>query len=230
MQALFEGIVTTESPTIARTLRAAAKGSNPIAPAAAAFFHRMDQALAAVSPRLACDKGCSYCCHYHVYVYPIEVLALAEFISKLDDPTQTAIESRLAHNVARISTLTVDQHIATNVRCALLDDNGKCIAYALRPLACRKHHSVDGISCKVTFDDTASSMQNTLVGKREAVSTGFIVSLTMGAREAGVDATQYEMNSALSEALSNSACAKRWKDGKVTFPSVKDKAAGLTWQ
>ncbi|MRR56613.1 MAG: hypothetical protein EG824_00120 [Deltaproteobacteria bacterium] len=223
MQALLQGVVTKETPVVAGELRTG-KSASAAAPIAAAFFGRLDKALKAVSPQLACEKGCSYCCYYHVYVYPVEALALAEFVKKLDEPTQAAINRRLADNLKQISNLTVDQHIATNVRCALLGDDGKCIAYALRPLACRKHHSVDGISCKVTFDDTASPMNNTLVGEREAVATGYVVALTMGARSTGVDTMQYEMNGALSEALSNAACLKRWKDGKATFPSVRDRS------
>lgn len=224
MHGLFQAVSASETPIVAGALRAT-KGAPSILPTAVTFFGRMDQALKRASPRLACENGCSYCCYYHVYVYPIEALALAEFVKKFNESVQAVIRERLAANLTKISTLTLEQHIATNVRCALLGDDGKCLAYAMRPLACRKHHSVDGISCKVTFDDPASPMKNTLIGEREAVASGFVAALTMGARSAGADTLQYEMNGALSEALSNPACVRRWKDGKVTFPSVRDKSA-----
>jgi len=227
MQALVREVVGKESPLVASALRKAAKEGDSITPALATFFQRMDQASASVPQRLACENGCSYCCHYHVYVYPVEAFALANFVKKLDEKTQTAIKDRLAHNIEQTSTLTVDEHIATNVRCALLDDNGKCIAYALRPSACRKHHSLSGISCKVTFEDTASPMENVLSPAREALSVGFMLSLMEGARAAGVDTMRYEMNGALSEALDNPACLKRWKSGKVSFASVRDKSDAL---
>lgn len=185
---------------------------------------RMDKKLKEVYPlRLACENGCSYCCHYHVYAYPIEIFAIVEYVKTLSDAEQNSIRKQLTINLEKISNLTVDQHIATNIRCALLGDGGRCVAYDVRPVACRKHHSVDGVSCKVTFDNPSSSMKNTLVEAREIVGTGFIFALKMGTESVGLDTTRYELHGALYEALTNPASAKRWRQGKAAFPSVRDK-------
>jgi Fe-S-cluster containining protein len=187
----------------------------------------MDEALSLVPESLACASGCSYCCYYHVYVYPVEVFALRDFILTLRQDEQAPIRSRLVENAAKASALTRDEHIATNIRCALLGDGGRCLAYGVRPTACRQHHSIDGVSCKVTFENPSSSMLNMLSAQRVAVAGQYMESLVHDAVASGFDTLRYEMNGALNEALSNPACHGRWKHGKVTFPSVKDRASPL---
>ncbi len=188
---------------------------------ASALLSGMDAALASAPEKLACAQGCSYCCHYHVYVYPHEVFALADYIRTLAEDAQGQIRRALLANVERIESMSVDEHIATNIACALLQ-NGLCSAYSVRPSACRQHHSLDGVSCKVTFYDTASPMQNIISAQRMANSARYILQMTRKLRASGYDITRYEMNRALLEALSDPGCRDRWNQGQKTFITVVD--------
>jgi Fe-S-cluster containining protein len=223
MQAMVQDIIRSESSKISQGLRTSKDVKDAVS-VVRFVSKKMDHALHEVyKPRLACENGCSYCCHYHVYASPLEVFALVENVKALDSAAQNLIQDRLTTNLEQITKLTLEEHIATNIRCALLGDDGKCVAYEARPLACRKHHSVDGIACKVTFDDPSSPMENTLVAAREAVSAGFVGALKWSANSIGLDTTRYELHGALHEALQNPASVKRWRQGKTAFPSVRDK-------
>jgi Fe-S-cluster containining protein len=213
-----------EQPLVATDFDAVRRGKISPLVAAVMIFKRMDNALLGVGPPLACRPGCSYCCHYHVYITAFEALALAEHINtKLAASARALVKERLASNTRIIDSLTVDQHILTNVRCALLTDDGQCSAYGLRPSACRRHHAVDVNACKVTFDDPHSPLQNLIVADRQATSDGLFAAAGVTLRKWGMDFARYEMNSALEAALTSNAGLKRWRDGKATFPAVKDR-------
>lgn len=110
-----------------------------------------DQAFASVAQRfpreVACGHGCDDCCHAVFDLTPIEALALAQAFRGL--PRQERREAlrradkaaaafdRLA---AQALALPVEERIAAfsqaRIACPLLWE-GRCLAYAARPLTCR---------------------------------------------------------------------------------------------
>lgn len=167
-------------------------------------------------------QACSYCCNYHVYITATEAFALAELVGKLEPSTQLQVEQQLEDNFRVVSDMSVDQHIYTNVRCAFLSTAGECIAYEIRPSACRGHHAMDVNSCIVTFNDTRSTKQNVMKADLKRTSTSFVLAQEMAHIEAGVDSNRYELTAAVREARANPASFKRYKSGKRSFPSVRD--------
>jgi Fe-S-cluster containining protein len=192
------------------------------------LFRRMDEALQMLANKGAttdCTAGCSYCCHYHVYVTAPEAMALAEYVVKLPPAQQDQVRQRLRANVQRTSEMGVQEHIRTNVACAFLDEGaGTCTAYALRPSACRKHHSLDKQVCKATFENPQSDDRNALNAVLTAVGEAFMTAATASQDAEGVDFRLYEMSAAVLEALENPAARKRWRAGKRSFPQVRDVA------
>ena len=188
------------------------------------IFRGADEAVAAVQAPIACKAGCSYCCHYHIYVSALEVLVLAEFVAtQLSEAARNKVKQRLEANVKAVANLSVSEHIITNVPCAFLADEGLCTAYRVRPLICRRHHAFDATPCKVTFDDPLSPLQNQLFAGYLVAVDEFKAATELALRQWGMDYWHYEMNSALLEAITNKASVRRWRDGKITFPSVKDR-------
>ncbi|WP_454727875.1 MULTISPECIES: YkgJ family cysteine cluster protein [Cupriavidus] len=185
-------------------------------------FDRMDAALAASPLGVACKAGCDYCCHYRVQVSAAEAFALAEQVATLPADQQGALRARIAQTAQRIAPLTKDQHEATNIPCAFLQ-NRQCSVYAVRPSACRGHHALDAGVCERTFVDPASTELNQLDGSRQAVHEGYKSTILFGQYHGGQDATAYEMHGAVQAALNNPAAFQRWKKGKVAFPEVGDR-------
>lgn len=224
IQAFAMKVFQSQQQPVTVEISAIKNGKSSPLKAISTFYRRMDDALSHVPEKLACDGSCSYCCHYHVYVTPIEAFAIAEYMSKNFDAKEISVVSeKLALAVEQTKGMTTEEHIATNVRCPLLTDSGRCSVYEVRPTACRQHHALNRVSCEVTFHDTASTMQNLMSPFYKAVSDGFVASAASATANIGADTARYELNAALLEAINNKASFKRWRDGKNSFPSVKDR-------
>lgn len=192
-------------------------------------YRRLDDALRAIpdssGARPACEAGCSYCCHYHVYVTAPEALAIAEHMRGLPTAERESTLVRLVANAEQAAALGKDRHVQTNIRCAFLGGDNLCSIYAVRPLACRRHHSYDVTPCRTTFEDPAAQDQCPQSPQRIATADGFRAAGSAVARHVGLDFARYELSGAVLEAATNPAAAKRWRDGKTAFPAVKDRDA-----
>jgi Fe-S-cluster containining protein len=217
-----------EGEAYQKSLQAVRAGRSTALTHQVSVYRRMDDAFRAVDDppgqTLACRSGCSYCCHYHVYVSTPEALAIAEHLQSAPAGLRVGYLERLRQNAALAGELGRDAHIGTNIACAFLSDSGVCAIYALRPSACRRHHSYDVTPCKTTFDDPSCTDQNPQSAARLATADGFQAAAMVMSRQEGFDERRYEMSGAILEALNNKASAKRWKDGKTAFPSVRDRA------
>lgn len=86
------------------------------------FFARVAERYSA---SMACETGCSDCCHADLTVTKVEGEYIASRIAGLPDATRTSLRAR-AEGTFR-------------GRCLMLDDDGRCAIYAFRPLVCRTH-------------------------------------------------------------------------------------------
>ncbi len=208
---------------IAHDLRAASRAPGPPAQAVVRFFGRLDAALRTVAVPHACEPGCSYCCHYRVMVTAPEVFALAQHVkANWPAPAATDLVSRLRDYTDRTRAMTSAQHEGTNMACAFLRD-GRCSVYEIRPLACRRHHSLDATPCIETFHNPRCTAMITTSEQHVAVASGFANAQLMAEHALGLDLHMYELHAALLDALTNPASLKRWKTGKISFPVVKDR-------
>ena len=100
---------------------------------------------------VACAAGCDFCCHLRVSIFEHEAVALVHHLrTRLAPDAAAAAERRVAENAARIDAMTVAQHYAARMPCALLVD-GRCCAYEVRPSACAAHHSLSRARCEHAF-------------------------------------------------------------------------------
>lgn len=214
-----------EAPQYHAGLQELRAGRSSILAQQVKFYRRMDQALSAeelqgVTP--ACKPGCAYCCHYHVYVFAPEALAIAEHLLTKSAAMRDVIIEKLSANATQIANLSVNEHLQTNIACAFLSPQNTCGIYEVRPWACRKHHSFDVQPCITTFDDPTSQDMNPQSPSWLGLAEGFIAATVVVQRQEGFDHRRYEMSTAVLEALSNRAAPRRWKDGKRTFATVRD--------
>jgi Fe-S-cluster containining protein len=168
--------------------------------------------------RVACARGCAMCCHLRVMATPAEVLGLAAYIrGSLDADGLSALAARISETAARIRALPRDRVLATNVPCPLLVD-GACSMYPARPLNCRAYHSLDVEACRVSFehpeDLSLTHPQSALISRvNEGVQQGFIDAM----RAVAVDTRQYELVTALDEALQDPDAVPRFERGEAVF-------------
>jgi Fe-S-cluster containining protein len=100
---------------------------------------------------VACAPGCDFCCHLRVSVFEHEAAAVLHHLrTRLPQANAEAAERRIVANAARIDGMTVAQHYAGRMPCALLVD-GSCSVYETRPSACAAHHSLSRARCEHAF-------------------------------------------------------------------------------
>ena len=89
-----------------------------------AFFQRVEQRH---ESDLSCHTGCSDCCHTRLTVTRVEADAIAGELARWPAERRAALVAN-----ARASRSPGDA-------CAALDENGRCLVYAVRPIVCRSH-------------------------------------------------------------------------------------------
>ncbi len=128
----------------ARTLegamaRAEAAGHDPVDAvgglALAAFVRLFGPGSPAIAT--ACKPGCSWCCRMMVTATAPEVLTLAAAIAAMPEERAAAVRARIAEAVPAVAGLDADARRRLARPCPLLEADGRCGAYAARPLACR---------------------------------------------------------------------------------------------
>jgi Fe-S-cluster containining protein len=125
--------------------------------------------------------------------------------------------ARLSAHCAEVAPLTPFEHATRNVWCPLLED-GRCTAYAARPHSCRRHHSRDFSACQFTYDhptdlETPAAHDRDLFRTLTAAMQQNIDAYS----DLGFDTTIYELGTALAEALRDSECWERWRNGGQAF-------------
>jgi len=93
--------------------------------------------------RIACEVGCSGCCHRDLSVFPVEAAAIAHFIAERR-LTLEATE-RPPMSPTALDVLELDGAEP----CAMLDGAGRCRIYEARPVICRTH----GLPLAIADDD-----------------------------------------------------------------------------
>jgi Fe-S-cluster containining protein len=116
-----------------------------------------------ILPKVACKRGCAWCCYMKVEVGAPEVFRLADYLK--ETMTQTELNSLLSRlRVAWKITggLPPDEHVRSGVPCPLLDvQTNSCHGYAFRPFSCRAWNSTDVAGCeRSTHEENVTTPNN----------------------------------------------------------------------
>lgn len=166
----------------------------------------------------ACKAGCAFCCHYKVEVRAHEILLIKDYMSKTFSAEKiAAVLAEAEANAAIIRTLTPEQHLTTNIKCAFLQDN-QCSIYPVRPFRCRNFHSTDANACEQSHGDPgnmeiATGMIEDVAMFADAHTQGF----EAAAEQTGRDARVYDFTTALLEVFNDANTLKRYQRGKKVF-------------
>lgn len=169
---------------------------------------------------LACRRGCAACCHLKVTATAAEVFGILDYLESQAQPSvRDAVHARIRQAAAQVRAEGEGARLHLSTPCPLLAD-GQCTAYTVRPLMCRRHHSLDRGPCEETFadpsGDTAQRPANLLW---EITSLGVIDGFHRGLRQHGFDADHWELITALEEALADPAARARHLAGDLAFLS-----------
>lgn len=103
------------------------------------------------TPNLACEKGCWTCCRYPVglTLREIDALlpALRQQLAGVDGPR---LRERIERDHERFRESSWSDHAAAFHPCPLLDSEGGCRLYTVRPVGCRGWTSFSREQCEIT--------------------------------------------------------------------------------
>lgn len=108
---------------------------------------------ARASDKVACRKGCAFCCYLRVEVFAFELDAIQTYMEYALDPQQL---QTVTHNIAAtypsVKGLRDTEHHGINIRCPFLLDQ-QCSIYPVRPLSCAGYNSLKAALCRRSNDD-----------------------------------------------------------------------------
>lgn len=103
--------------------------------------------------QIDCKKGCEWCCHQPVFALDYELDYLIDYIkSNFDNKLKKDIKTKAENKNNKLSMLNETSLLNAKFPCPLLQD-GACIAYQARPMACRIYLSQDVKSCFQFFNN-----------------------------------------------------------------------------
>ena len=177
-----------------------------------------DDTIARDNVDVACERGCSYCCHLRVEIRPHEAFVLAQHVAgKFSVEQRARAMARIEENLSRIAHLSPEQHIRAGIPCGLLE-GGSCSVYEARPATCRKYHSVSAETCRNAYNDTSAPLTGEIEHEQVRLA-GNAVALghAKGLEDAGYDAALCELHHALHRALTDPRAEKRYRRRKRAF-------------
>lgn len=167
-----------------------------------------------------CTEGCTACCHnIGADVTAPEVLAMAGYLSSRLGPGELEkLQDRLQQIVQRRGRMTASQRRETRMRCGLLGEDRRCIAYDARPLACTGALSFSRSACELALRRPEALSDCVPMDAEAKVWTmGISGGLQRALSEAGLDGNLYELHSALLRALATPRAVARWAAGEDIF-------------
>ncbi|MFO1102442.1 MAG: YkgJ family cysteine cluster protein [Methylocystis sp.] len=172
-------------------------------------------------PALACHGECAGCCRLRVVATAPEVFLLARFISvnaAAFAERGIMLLQRVADADRALGALSEEQRMAAQGACPLIERE-LCLAYKMRPLACRGHAAFDKASCLAAARGEAveAPISTPHLVVRSLVQNALMASL----RRAGLAWGLYEINRALNVALSAPNALEQWISGEDPLASAR---------
>jgi Fe-S-cluster containining protein len=171
--------------------------------------------------RIACKKGCHFCCHVNVMAMIPEAFLIASFIRYEE---RTELEDAVRETAPKIAGLTPQERHRTGTPCPLLDADGACGVHALRPNACRAYYSPDARLCEASLDAArhrAGPIKVPTLAFPHQIAAAFYGGVTEACAGAGLQSCGVELTAALDLILGDESTMSRWLAGEEVFEEYK---------
>jgi hypothetical protein len=179
-----------------------------------------ETSLAARPPaqqKVACARGCSYCCHTFVAITPPEAFRLAGAVraGRAAEMTADVVRQRGRALIG----VSPEARIGGKLACPLLVDGG-CSVYRYRPLVCRQATSLDLAVCIDEFEGRNLSARIPISGVHLQHASNAHITLLGAMRASGFATDALELAAVLDAALSMPDAEARWLAGEDVFQHV----------
>lgn len=175
-----------------------------LAAAAQAAIDAADTFMAALIPAIGlepqmaaiqCGAGCYQCCHQMVGVTAAELALVRGAVDALPEPLRTETRARIKAIADKGKGVSQAAWWAARLRCALLDEDGRCLVHAARPLPCRAMNSSDVGICRRSYD--GEQLQIPVLAAQHRVYGSAQLGLAHALAEAKADTMVHGLGTAL---------------------------------
>lgn len=182
------------------------------------FYDMTRKALDEVfQPRLACKKGCAYCCHIPVAVSVPEAVNALKFAEATFSPERFArLLQRLAAADELVASLTPEQRAHRNLACPFLEQD-QCSIYEARPVGCRAWHSLDVEPCKAGYKQPEAPPETPTVAPLLFAGDAVREGLRVGLQDAYLDGSRIDLIRGAHWLATDPEAVERWLAG-VSVP------------
>ena len=167
---------------------------------------------------LACRAGCTWCCHFSVDVRAVEVFSILVFVERTLSPAEKArVFSEVRTNALTLEGMDDMERMRHNVKCPFLSA-GRCSIYAARPQTCRNYHATSVAGCQASYEDPDNlDIDPEFAPMVYQAGGAHVDAFARAIREAGYDTNVYELNTALTAALSDPGARDRFEAKSPPF-------------
>jgi Fe-S-cluster containining protein len=104
-----------------------------------------------------CHMGCQWCCHQAVFASTYEIIVLNDYLERrFSKDVIQGVKERALKKDKNLNKLSASAALKTSYPCPLLR-KGSCMAYPVRPMACRIYLSSNEKSCQRKYDNPKDS-------------------------------------------------------------------------
>ena len=196
------------------------EGNRTRAGECAEFAHSTFEASLKAQPlrtKLACRKGCSYCCHSYVSVTAPEAFLLGAAIATAHKRLPASATAALLARCERTAGHTPAERFGKKLPCPLLVD-GACSAYAARPFMCRQVTSFAVEPCIEEYEGREGEIS--VSSRHLAHAANAQVAMLAAVAACGRPPVSYELSAALTAVLATPDAQARWLEGEDVFAGV----------
>lgn len=154
--------------------------------------------------KIACHKGCEWCCHQAVFANSYELHFLSEFIKQKNNKREVDNILNKAETKRRItSAMNEEEILKYKSPCPLLKE-GACSSYQARPMACRIYLSQKLETCLEYFNHPENgnnypALLEFPLQSGRMMNEGFRAAL----KEIGIETAEFKLEDGLSIVLRN---------------------------
>jgi Fe-S-cluster containining protein len=176
-------------------------------------FLRQPPAGPAVAAKIACRKGCAFCCHTQVEVSIVEAIAIADAIT-----ADTTLVENIRATAGKVRGLSALARLQAHVPCPLLRD-AACSIYAVRPRSCRALTSYDATACEAEFNaPTLEPAARPTFTWPRYLATALTSGIATACSELNLQSNTVELVAGVDAVLEDETMVSRWLSGAVVFP------------
>jgi len=177
-------------------------------------------ALEAAGTKVACAKGCGFCCTLTIDVTPDEAFALVDYLERtLPAEAVAAIKARAVAADARGHGMEPLARHGQKIACPVQDPATKqCLGHAARPTTCQGYLSLDVKRCEAVHDGTGQDVPQPTAANMLTNVVSHTRSYAL--EDAGAPRQSLELTAALLAAWADPDAEGRWLAGETVLPDA----------